>query len=68
MPLWSSPRPNSRALQSMPSLLMPRIGLGSIARPSGMTVPGVASGITSPAAMLNAPHHTWRSAPSPAST
>ena len=29
----------------MPSLAMPRIGLGSIARPSGITVPGVASGI-----------------------
>ena len=61
MPLWSSPRPSSRAEQSIPSWTMPRIGLGSIARPSGITVPGVASGTTSPASMLNAPHHTCRS-------
>ena len=32
-------------------------------RPSGIAVPGVASGTTSPACMLNAPHHTWRSTP-----
>ncbi len=51
-----------------PRWLIPRIGLGSIALPSGITVPGVASGTTSPALMLNAPHHTCRSTPSPAST
>ena len=61
MPAWSSPSPNSRAEHSMPSLWMPRIGFGSITRPSGIAVPGVASGTMSPACMLNAPHHTCRS-------
>ena len=45
IPLWSTPRPSSSAEQSMPSDGIPRIGRGSITRPSGITVPAVASGI-----------------------
>ena len=42
----------------MPSLWMPRIGFGSITRPSGIAVPGVASGTMSPACHVEraAPH------------
>ena len=40
----------------------------SIVIPFGIVVPSVASGTTSPADIFDAPHHTWRSSPSPAST
>jgi hypothetical protein len=68
MPLWSSPRPSSRAEHSIPSESMPRMPRLAIVRPSGIAVPSTASGTTSPGAKLNAPHQTWRSLPSPAST
>ena len=47
----------------MPSESMPRMPRRAIVRPSGIAVPSVASGTTSPAAKLNAPHQTWRSPP-----
>ena len=68
MPLWSLPRPSSRAEQSMPSDGMPRMPRDPIVRPSGIVVPTVASGTTSPGAKFDAPHHTWCSTPSPLST
>ena len=68
MPAWSSPRPSSRGEHSIPSLAMPRILRRPIVRPSGIVVPSVASGTTSPACMLNAPHHDVERSPSPVST
>ena len=68
MPAASSPNPSSAAEHSIPSLAMPRILRRPISRPSGMVAPMVARGTTSPASMLNAPHHTCSGAPSPAST
>src|SRR5215216_1448789 len=68
MPEWSSPRPSSRAEQSIPSESMPRIPRLEIVRPSGISVPSVASVTTSPGSKLNAPHQTWCSTPSPEST
>ena len=53
-----SPSPSSRAEQSMPSDGMPRMPRESIVRPSGISVPIVASGTTSPGAKFDAPHHT----------
>ena len=55
MPSLSSPRPISVAEQSIPLDHSPRILRRSMAMPSGMVVPSVASGIRSPAAMLKAP-------------
>jgi hypothetical protein len=68
MPMASSLTPSSVGEHNMPSLAIPRILRRWMSRPSGITVPSVASGTTSPASMLNAPHHTCRSTPSPAST
>ena len=68
MPAWSSPSPSSRGEHSMPFDHSPRILRRPISMPLGMTVPTVASGTRSPAAMLNAPHPICRASPSPAST
>ena len=68
MPEWSSPRPSSAAEQSIPSLASRRILRRADLPAVGIVVPMVASGTTSPACMLNAPHQTWRRSPSPAST
>ena len=68
MPEASEATPSSAPEHNMPSESMPRMPRFKMSRPSGILVPSVASGTKSPACMLNAPHHTWRSTPSPAST
>ena len=67
-PEASSEMPSSTGEHSIPSESIPRMPRREISRPSGMRVPSVASGTTSPGPMLVAPHQTWRSVPSPAST
>ena len=68
MPSWSSPRPSSRVEQSMPFDQTPAILRRPISMPLGITVPMVASGTRSPAAMLKAPQPISSGWPSPAST
>ena len=64
IPLWSSPRPSSRAEHSIPSDTSPRIFRRSIAKSPGSIAPTGANGTTMPGLMLGAPHTTRRS-PSP---
>ena len=64
----SSLRPSSTSEHNMPSESIPRIPRRAISIPFGMVVPKVANGTMSPGCMFVAPHHTWRSSPSPAST
>ena len=55
IPAWSSPSPSSRVEQSIPFDQTPAILRRPISMPSGITVPMVARGTRSPAAMLKAP-------------
>ena len=67
-PLDSSLMPSSTSEHNMPSESMPRIPRRAMSMPFGILVPRVAKGTTSPGCIFVAPHHTWRSSPSPAST
>ena len=64
----SSLRPSSTSEHNMPSESIPKMPRRAICMPFGIVVPSVASGTTSPSLMFVAPHHTWRSTPSPVST
>ena len=68
MPSESSASPSSLSEHSIPSESIPKIPRRAISIPLGMVVPSVASATMSPSVMLVAPHHTWRTSPSPAST
>ena len=68
MPSWSSPRPSSRAEQSMPSDGTPRISPALSTRPeAGMVLPTGAKTAFMPVRALGAPQ-TTETGPSPAST
>ncbi len=68
MPTCSSESPSSRAEQSMPFEIAPRIFRFSSLSPPGSVLPAGANGYFLPAVTFGAPHTTSSSSPVPAST